>query len=437
MNTLQRDAEVFSKILTLVVSLGVNIISTLWIALIMIRINWKMTALILIAFPLNLMIFKRYGVKIKEKTEEGKRMNDKYQTFLNEVLVNMKTIKNFYASHFSERIFNKSVRKTYDVLNERNHYNRKGSLIIQLLNSCVDVIVVVLGITQIGRGLLTIGGLVSFQTYSSTLNKYLLNLSVVNADIQEIKVSLNRINVILDGTQNYVKATKTEVNKECFDQDIVLRNVSFAYDCNTPIFENVNLKLEQNKIISIMGQNGSGKSTLLNLLSLMYTNYQGDIILGNVQLRDIPECVLRENICFVFQQASLFTLSLRENFLLGNEDATDQEIEAACKKVMLWQFVSSLPDGLDTMIGDNGITLSEGQKQKVVIARALLRHAKIYLLDEITANLDIESELQICALLKELKKDGLVINISHRKKILEISDISYELVDGKFIRTSN
>ena len=91
----------------------------------------------------------------------------------------------------------------------------------------------------------------------------------------------------------------------------------------------------------------------------------------------------------------------------------------------------------DTMIGDNGITLSEGQKQKVVIARALLRHAKIYLLDEITANLDIESELQICALLKELKKDGLVINISHRKKILEISDISYELVDGKFIRTSN
>lgn len=432
-NTLEKDAEVFSRILSLIVSLGVEIASVFVVSVIMLRINWKLTILFFIAFPVNLLIFKRFGNKIKEKTEESKQTTDKYLTFVNEVLINIKTIKIFQSFPFMERVFNQNVQKTYDCLDKRNYYNRKGSLIIQLINSFLDISIIALGIEQIYRGVLTIGRLVSFQTYSGTLNRYLLELSVVNADIQEIKISLNRIKVILDNTERKQNVMTECLDESCFRQDIRIESVSFSYDNSTYILREADLVLKQNQITTIAGQNGCGKSTLLNLMSVFYKNYTGNIYFGDTELREVDEAVLYENICFVFQQTSLFTLSLRDNLLLGKPDASDRELEAVCRKVLLWDFICSLPDGLDTVAGEKGMSLSEGQKQKIVIARALLAEKRIYLLDEITANLDTESEAQICKLLSSMKKDCTIVNVSHRKKLLEITDTVYELRDGHFV----
>ncbi|SET32368.1 ABC-type multidrug transport system, ATPase and permease component [[Clostridium] polysaccharolyticum] len=433
-NTLQKDAEVFFRILTLIVSLGVDIASALATAVIMIGINWKLTLLFLGTFPINIFLFKKFGLKIKEKTKESKSVTDKYLTFVNEVLVNMKTIKLFGANQFAEEYFEDKVTKTYRCLDQRNEYNRKGSLLIQMINSFIGILIIVLGILQIFYGKLTVGGLVSFRTYSSSLSKYLLRLSMVNADVQEIKVSLDRVQAIIEKTENEPEMPENQNYETCFSKEVQLEDISFGYEPDVLVLNHVNASFGQNQMVSIVGQNGSGKSTILNLLSSLYRSYQGNIYLGDVELRNIPPMALYKNVCYIFQQTSLFTLTLRENLLIGNENATDEDIKEACKKVSLWEFIKTLPDGLDTVIGDKGILLSEGQKQKMVIARGMLADAKIYLLDEITANLDAESELQICNVIRQLKEHKLIINVSHRPKLLEISDYIYELNDGSLIK---
>ena len=434
-NTLQKDAEIFSKIFVMLMTIIIDLASALIVSVIMFKIDYILTLIFLLAFPINIFIFNYFGKKIRIKTRDSKSSIDNFLTLVNELLLNFKTLKVYNSKDYVDSKVNDNIKNTYGILDDRNRLGGKSSFIIQVLNTVLNIIIVILGVKHITLGLLSVGGLVSFNSYSITLNKNLLRLSQINSDIQEIFISLNRIEDLMN--ENYMRKDIDIPDKieNCFSKEIKLENLNFSFDASSPIFNDVNLRIQPNQFVTFIGMNGSGKTTLFNLISKLYENYEGSILFGNVNLRDIPQEIVSNKICYVFHDNIISSFTVKENFYLANPYIDDEKIITACKKVRLWEFINNLPEKLDTCLGE--IVLSEGQKQKINVARALISNADIFLLDEITSSLDSLSEESICDLFMELKRYKTIINISHRKALFKITDTIFEIRENGIYKVDN
>lgn len=428
-NTLQKDAEIFTKIFIMVVSIVIDLSSALIVSIIMFKIDGLLTLIFLLAFPLNIYIFGRIGKKIRVKTKEGKSSIDRFLTLINELLMNFKTLKVYHSMNFVISKVNYNIKDTYQILDDRNILSSRSTFITQVINTLLNVVIITLGINHIKNGALSVGGLVSFNTYSVSLNKSLLRLSQLNADVQEIFISVNRIESLMNTSKDEQITGITENFENCFKKEIKINHLSFKFDDNTIIFDDVNILIRPCSFVTFLGMNGTGKTTLFNLLSKLYETYDGNIIFGDTNIKQIPRTTISKKICYVFHENIITSLTIKENFLLANPNAEEECIITACKNAYLWNFIDELPDKLETKLDE--INLSEGQKQKLNIARALISNADIYLLDEITSSLDTISEKGICGLFKELKKTKTILNISHRKELLKITDMIYEIREHK------
>lgn len=195
---------------------------------------------------------------------------------------------------------------------------------------------------------------------------------------------------------------------------IEFRNLCFEYNRGTPILKNINLTVTQGQIIALVGNSGGGKTTLVSLLPRFYDPTAGAILIDGTDIRDFTLESLRRHIGVVFQDNFLFAGTIRENILIGNKDATPEQLNTAIEMACLGDFVNSLKDGLDTQIGERGILLSGGQKQRVAIARAFLKNAPILILDEATSALDNKSEAVVQRAIENLMRDKTVFVIAHR-----------------------
>lgn len=293
------------------------------------------------------------------------------------------------------------------------------------------------GAHQIFAGNLTIGGLVAFNSYSGTFRNSLLKISQINVEIQQALVSLNRIFDLIDQCKNKDNLNRKSriVSDQTFTNDIHIKDLSFRYKEDKPlILKDINLSIPANKMTAIVGLSGIGKTTLLNLLVGLYRNYEGQILLGDTNYADITKDQIFENVTLVPQETFLISGSIKENLLLAKSDSTDQEIEKACKVSNIHNYIISLKDQYDSKIGPDGIQLSVGQKQRLAVARSLLRNPKIYLFDEITSSLDTESELHIKKMLKNLSKDHTVIAISHRLTTISEADHVILLKENNIVK---
>ena len=205
------------------------------------------------------------------------------------------------------------------------------------------------------------------------------------------------------------------------NHDVALRNVSFSYD-DHKVLDSVSFDAGQGKVTALVGMSGSGKTTALRLISRLYDYDSGEILIDGKDIRNIATESLFKHISMVFQDVVLFNASIMENIRLGREDATDDEVVKAARQANCMDFIERLPDGFDTMIGENGAKLSGGERQRLSIARAFLKNAPILLLDEISASLDVDNEKKIQDSLNELIREKTVIIISHRLKSIENAD---------------
>ena len=219
-----------------------------------------------------------------------------------------------------------------------------------------------------------------------------------------------------------------------FEKCISFDNVSFAYTEERGIvLDNMNFSIHKGEWIGIMGKSGVGKSTIFDLLLKFYNTYTGDIRIDSRNIKDISTFDLRKNITLVSQNLFLFPGSLRDNLLLANPDASDAQIEYVLNQVELSNFVNSLPSGLDTNIGEDGLLISGGQKQRICLAQGLLRNSKVILLDEVTSNIDEESEFDIRDIIKKLQDLNkiTIISISHRSEFLKETNKIFIVEAGK------
>lgn len=305
--------------------------------------------------------------------------------------------------------------------------------------SCGMVLVIGFGGKAVLDGAMQLGDLVAFLILARFLYEPIGRLHQLNQLIQSGRAAGERVFEILDteveanaaGPDRETERSQAEARAIC--GDVRFQNVCFAYAEELPVLHNINLHAQPGQTVALVGSTGAGKSTLVNLLTRFYEFDTGEILVDGRPLRDIPKDVLREAVGMVTQESFLFNGSIRENLRLAKPDATDEEMLAAAEAANARGFIDRMPEGLSTVVGERGVKLSVGEKQRVSIARALLKDPPILILDEATASVDTETERQIQQALDRLMAHRTSFVIAHRLSTVRHADQILVLERGRIV----
>ena len=274
---------------------------------------------------------------------------------------------------------------------------------------------------------LTVGTIISVVSYCELLYSYLNTVFSTEIEKGKFKGEFTKTKELFELDFD----TSRNQHPFSFKRAIQFHKVDFQYT-NTRILKELTMVLPAHKWTVILGESGVGKSTILKLIEKFYTEYEGGIMVDDISLKDIDNHDLRNKVAYLSQSPSLFPGSIRSNLTVGNDTITDEMIWGVLETVNMKDYVSSLDDALDTDVFEAGKIMSTGQKQRLCIARALLRNVEIYLLDEITSNVDPENTQLILSYFKELSKDGkTIISVTHDREYIPFADVIYELCNGK------
>ena len=281
--------------------------------------------------------------------------------------------------------------------------------------------VIWLGSYLITHNQLTPGGFVSFITALLMLYHPIKSIGTNFTNVQYSFMAMERIFGILE-TKPTISSKKDAKILNGVEKTINFKDVYFEYLPQKPVLQGISMEVKKGQTIALVGNSGGGKSTLVSLLTRFYDIQKGSIEIDGTDIRNLNLDSLRQNIAFVFQDNILFAGTIRENILLGNKNATEEQIKQAIKNACLDEFIASLPKGLDTAIGERGTTLSGGQRQRVAIARAFIKNAPIVVLDEATSALDNKSEEIVQQAIYNLMTDRTVFIIAHRLSTVRNAD---------------
>ncbi|MED9988054.1 MAG: ABC transporter ATP-binding protein, partial [Streptococcus salivarius] len=420
---LTNDISETAKIVTTTIpQLIINAIIVLGTSIILVSINFRLTIIAFLATALASLLIMPFNKKLE-------RLYNLHQTYLGDV-----------SGSFTQKILNNKLVKSYvgskqEVSTFKGKFNKIYYNFVQMvataavLNTLTSGLLILLVLSfllytswQVNQGLLSIGEMVTFILYIIQAISPITSIFTSISEFFEVKGTLRRITDIL--TVNIESDSLDSIDFNILKGTITLDNLSFSYDGVTKVLNNINVELPSKKFIAIVGPSGSGKTTLFSLLLKFFNDYDGNILVDNVSLKNISTNTIRNQISCVFQESGFFSGTIKSNLLYGkNWKSDDVSIARALKRSGAYDFVHQFSSGLDTVIGEGGIELSEGQKQRLNIARALISNPKILLMDEATANLDTMTESLIINTLLELKGTITTIVIAHRLKTIVESDL--------------
>lgn len=382
-------------------------------------INAKMTLICIGIIPVIFLISHFIGTGLGKVNEEIRQVNDRYYSFTHNSLQFWRETKAHNAEgEFISRF--KSFRKTLAKLGYKNIRFWFFSEIFNDFKSnyLSKVFIYIVGAFFVANGELSVGMLMMYAEYFAMLFN---SLDAAYSKNVEIKMSMpyyKRIFEVLSLRQK----SECEKLSAAIKGDIEIKNVSFSYNSNQQVLNNIDLKIIAGEYLAIIGKSGCGKTTLAKLLLCLYEPTGGEILLDGINISKIKSEVLHSQIAVVMQDSYFFNSTIRENLYLAKENASDEELLAACRQANILEFIESLPLKLDTVIGERGVKLSGGQKQRLSIARAVLRDAKIIILDEATSSLDKISEDYILDSLHKISNSRTIILISHKPSAMSRAD---------------
>ena len=403
---------------------------------IMLRIDPTLTLIALIPYPILAIIIRLLGKHIYtlyEKIQEGfSTMNTKVQENLSGVrVVKAYTLEASEIEHFNEL--------NQDFVNRNHKRIRFMSFFFPLFNflpGISGVVLLWLGGIHVIEGVISLGEFVAFLAYLMMLRRPIITLGFIVNTFERGAASMDRINEILsEKPEIYDDDDHVKWNVKSINGEIEIKDLNFAYSDGVDVLRNVNLTIEQGKTLAIVGGTGSGKSTLVSLIPRIRQADRGSIFIDGVDIQDIPLNVLRSNIGFVEQEPFLFSDYLRNNIAYGVADPNDEEIRQAAHNADLLSQIEEFPDGLRTFLGERGITISGGQRQRSALARAIIIKPKILILDDAFANVDTQTEDTILERLDDIMKDKTTIIISHRISTVKAADHIIVLNDGSIVES--
>ena len=339
------------------------------------------------------------------------------------------------AYSLAERQYVKFVTQIDELFNLQMSLTKRVALASPLMFFIASIgfaVVLWYGNHLILTGQMTIGKFASFLAALILLYKPMKNLGDTLTAIQQFFVSLSRVFELFD-LESEIKESENAVELSGIKEEVKFENINFEYVKGLPVIKNLSLNVKKGETLAIVGNSGGGKTTLVNLLPRFYDVIGGSIKIDGKDIRDFTLKSLRKNMAIVFQDNFIFLGTIKENILMGNPDATDEEINDVVRYAHLDEFLDTLPDGINTVVGERGTSLSGGQRQRVAIARAMIKKADIVILDEATSALDNESEAIVQSALDNLMKDKTVFVIAHRLSTIQNADRIAVINEGELV----
>ena len=401
---------------------------------VMLQTDWRLTCLALIPAPFVSVAVIFFGRRIHKRFEHIQKMFSDISSRVQENLAGVRVVR-AYAQEKAEVKQFESLNQDY--IRENIGLARIQGLFMPLLQALIGItflIVLWAGGRQLMEGRITLGSFVMFNTYMGLLIWPMIAFGWVINLMQRGTASLNRINEILHEKPTIKALSGTRDRPADYPAEIRLRGVAVKYGARTAL-SRLNLTIEEGETAAIVGHTGSGKTTLASLVPRLFDPQEGQVELGGIDVRSFDPEELRRQIGFVPQETFLFSATLGENIAWGVPQATREEIEWAAEAAGLASDIEGFPNGLDTIIGERGLTLSGGQKQRTAIARAILRNPRILILDDALSSVDTVTEEKILNRLAAVMQDRTTILISHRVSTVQHADRIIVLNHGEIVES--
>ncbi len=397
--------------------------------------NWKLSIVSIVMIPLASIAARSLGKRMGKVVTEAQEKSGFLTSHLVELFKNHKLIKIFQKENFENK-------RAKEHLNQLKEKSKKISTILVRMSPIMEVLTgIMIAILIYYSGKLIIKNEIEVNNFFSFLAAMMLayqpvrSLSTLNIVVNQGFSAASRILPIVD-TENTIQDKSTSIPMNISNGTIEFKNIFFKYNSNEQdILKGINLVFEGRKMTALVGHSGSGKSTILNLIPRFYQSYKGDITIDKTSIYEATISSLRKSISLVSQETTLFDDTIKNNIKYANENATDSEVYEVAKLSNSHDFIEKLPNKYETLIGENGVRLSGGEKQRLSIARAMIKKSNIILLDEATSSLDSETEKKIQEALKILTTNKTTIVIAHRLSTILNSNNIYLINSGQVVES--
>ena len=436
-NIMFDSGQIHNLVSTGVLNIMKDSFSVLFLVGLMFYQNWKLALFAMIMIPLAAGLAKNLGKKMGKATVQASETSGKLVSFLSDIFRASKMIRVYQKEEAEEK-------NSIEVISQLVNKNiRLASLIIRatpIMETLTGIMIagfIFYSGKLINAGELEVNNFFSFLAAMMLAYQPVRSLATINMTIHQGTAAAKRIFTVIDKPieiKNDENLPVLSVNK-C---EVEFKNVDYKYEStNEKAIKDINFKIEGEKITALVGQSGAGKSTIINLIPRFYDPQKGIIKIDGQDIKKIKLRSLRKQIALVSQDIVLFDDTIRNNIAYANPEATQNDIENACKFAAADEFIDKLPNKFESLVGENGVKLSGGQKQRISIARAIIKNSPIILLDEATSSLDAESERVVQNAINNLIKGRTTIVIAHRLSTIHNANKIFVLKDGKVINSGN
>ncbi len=403
--------------------------------IVMLSISWKLTMMYFVLIPFVTVIMRVASLRIRRLSLSIQDSIADISHRAEENLEGYKVVRAFEGQEYEATKFNRAVRANRQREMKVVVARSLSTSAVQFITAAALALTLYIATLAVADSLLTPGGFVAMVAAMLALLKPMKDLAMVQNKLYRGLAGAQKVFELMD--------EKPEVDTGVHSQEravgrIEYKNVSFNYDNNKKVLQDISFVIEPGELVALVGRSGSGKSTLVSLLTRFYDDYTGTITLDGISIRDYSLKDLRRQFALVSQQVTLFQDTIFNNIAYGRlNDMTEADVLAAAQASYSMDFIKQMTDGVNTLVGENGVLLSGGQRQRIAIARAILKDAPILVLDEATSSLDTESERYIQAALDELMKSRTTLVIAHRLSTVEHADKIIVMNDGKIVEVGN
>jgi ATP-binding cassette, subfamily B, bacterial len=395
-------------------------------------IDLQLALVALAVSPLLFLILRIYGQRLRTGWHGQKKLESSTLRVVQETLGGIRVVKAFGQEDRERERFTGKASETLRARIRLSFQEGGLGLMVGLVIAVGEAAVIFIGVRNVQAGTLTLGNLLLVMGYLAQLYRPLQSISKKVGDLQHSLASAERTFALLDQTPEVIEKPNAMPLSRA-KGTLSFQNVSFAYEGNNPVLQNVSFEVDSGTRVGIAGATGAGKTTLVSLLTRFYDPTSGRITLDGVDLRDFKIADLRKQFAIVLQEPVLFSTSIAENIAYANPDATYEEIVAAARAANAHEFITYLPEGYDTQVGERGMRLSGGERQRISLARAFLKDAPILILDEPTSSVDVKTEALIMEAMTRLMHERTTFMIAHRLSTLANCDVRLQIEGGRVI----
>jgi ABC-type multidrug transport system fused ATPase/permease subunit len=421
--------ELLVAVLLSTISEGTILLSMI---LIMFLMDWQLAAVAVLIIPLLFTLARSYRKKIKEATHKQRKREGQLASLMQETISAVKVVQAFVREKYELARFEEQNQRSLKAGIRTSRLEAKLNRRVELALAVATGAVLALGVNKVLAGLLTPGDLLVFLTYVRSFYRPLRRLSKTTERGAKALASAERVLTILEAPRD-MRDCPGALPAPCFRGEIAFEKVSFAYSAGQSVLRGIDLNVQPAEKVAIVGSTGAGKSTLVSLIPRFYDPTEGRVFIDGRDIREYRLASLRKQIALVLQEPIIFGTTIRENIAYGKPDASMERIIKAARHANIHDFILSLPEGYETVIGERGATLSGGQRQRIAIARALVRRSPIVILDEPTVGLDAQSEALVLEAVRRLMEGRTVFMIAHHFRTLQDMDRIIVLEDGRIV----